>query len=363
MELSKKLYNPFIRSNDSAGKVMTDVIIALLPCVLVSWFAFGYTPIILILVSIGSALITEFFFNRIFRKNNTSLDDGSAVVTGLLLAFTIGPFTPLYIVAIGAACAVLFGKLLWGGLGQNRFNPALTGREFMVVLFPAVMNSHTIWKKSEMINFESINLFNDTFWNYLLYRPIGAIGEYSPLLLILGGVFLICRRRISWHIPVAMLTIFTVMLFVFRGQHILINIGGILLGAIFMATDMPSSPSTPSGKIYFGAMIGIVAAVCLLFGANKGYFSYSILIVNAFVTQINWVFRPKTWGKSREKKMGVIQGVLLTLTIGATTAVVLWLHHSNGLIFLVIIYALYSILRFAFSEDQKPWSKLIKKRV
>lgn len=361
MNLVDKLYNPFISKNDSTDRVMADVVIALIPSIIFAWVAYGFTSVMVVLVSVGSALFSEFLFNIIFSRNNRSLGDGSSIVTGILLAFTVGAFIPLPVVAAGSALAVIFGKMLWGGLGRNRFNPALTGREFMVILFPAVMNSPEIWQNQDFINYKGIELFGNSFFDSLLYKPVGAIGEYSPLFLIIGGLFLLWRRRISWHIPFAMLIAFTVMLFIFRDQNIGFTLGGLLLGAIYMATDMPTSSSTNAGKIYFGVMIGIVAVICLIFGATRGYFSYSILILNAFVVPINWIFRPRTWGKKYEIGKRLWQAVLLTATVIIVTFGVLWLDNSGKLIYLVIIYSVYSLFRFLFSTGNIPWGKIIKR--
>lgn len=362
MYLIKKQYNPFIRKKDSTTRVMTDVIIALFPSIVMTWVAYGFTPVIVILVSVGSALLVEYLFHFFFRKDTRMLGDGSAIVTGILLAFTLGPFTPLPIVAVGGATAVLFGKLLWGGLGHNRFNPALVGREFMVVLFPAIMNSTGIWQNKAMENITEIVIFdtNFPFWDRLIFWPTGAMGEYSPFFLILGGFYLLARKRISWHIPLATFISFTIMLLIFRIQQpIEFTIGGLLLGTLYMATDMPTSSSTHTGKIYFGAMIGITALLCLFFGAQRGYFSYSILLLNAFVVPINWVFRPRTWGKQIDGWKRFIQAVLLTIAILATLAGILWLHHAEALIYPMILFALYSVARFILSDNRRPWGKLI----
>lgn len=171
MQSDKTIFAPFVRKSDSTSRVMADVILALLPCIAMSYLAFGFVPVMVILVAVGSALLTEFLFSIIFSKNTESLSDGSAIISGILLAFTIAPFTPLYVVAFGGSMAVLFGKLLWGGLGRNIFNPALIGREFMTVFFPAVMASRTIWYDKTAVNISELNIFNDSFINQLFYKP------------------------------------------------------------------------------------------------------------------------------------------------------------------------------------------------
>ena len=257
MQLSKtKIYNPFVRSKDSTTKVMLDVILALVPCIVMSYVAYGFVPILVTLVAVGSALLAEIIFSAIFFRKISSIKDGSAIITGILLAFTIAPFTSLHVVAFGGAMAVIFGKLLWGGLGQNMFNPALVGREFMVVFFPLVMTSRTIWYDKASVNISSINIFGDKFFDELFFKASGAIGEYSAFFLVLGGIYLIMRRRISWHIPLALFAMFTIGVlatpYIMPDARLSFSLGGVLLGAIFMATDMPSSASTKGGNCTMG---------------------------------------------------------------------------------------------------------------
>lgn len=363
MQLIEKLYNPFVRKDDSTKQVMVDVIIALLPCIVVTWFAYGFTPIMVVLISVGSALLGEFIFNVLLSGDTRSLGDGSSIITGILLAFTIGTFTPLPIVAFGSAMAVIFGKMLWGGVGRNKFNPALVGREFMVVFFPAIMNSSSIFRNEVAANYSGISLFEGELWNNLIFKPSGAIGEYSPILLIIGGLFLLLRRRISWHTPFAMLGVFTILIFIFRSQNVSFALGALLLGSIYMATDMPTSPSTPAGKFYFGVVIGVVAFICLLFGATRGYFSYSILIANAFMAPINWVFQSRVWGRKARNKFRIWELILLTIAILAITSVVMWLHHIDALLYPILIYMVYSIARFVLSDKNRPWGRILDRSI
>lgn len=350
MQYNKTIYAPFIRKDDSPGKVMTDVTLALLPCVVMSYFAFGYVPLMVVLVAVGSALVTEFIFSAIFFKHTDSVSDGSAIITGILLAFTIAPFTPLHIVAFGGAMAVLFGKLLWGGLGRNVFNPALVGREFMTVFFPVVMTSRTIWYDKTAINLQEINIFGDEFFNQLFFKASGAIGEYSIFFLVLGGLFLLLRRRISWHIPFALLVAFTTLLFIFSGYGIQFSLGGLLLGTIFMATDMPSSASTKYGKLYYGAMIGVVAIICILNDVRYEYMSYSILLLNAFTKPTDWVFRSKVWGEKLDIMMRLWQALSVTGGIIMVAFAIIYLHHLGGIMYLVFIYIAFCIIWFIAKE-------------
>lgn len=349
MQSNKTIFAPFVRKNDSTSQVMADVILALLPCVAISYLAFGFVPIMVILVAVGSALVTEFIFSAIFSGSTDSLSDGSSIISGILLAFTIAPFTPLYVVAFGGCMAALFGKLLWGGLGRNMFNPALVGREFMTVFFPAVMASRSIWYDKTAVNVSQINIFDDSFINQLFYKVSGAIGEYSIFFLILGGLFLLIRRRISWHIPFALLIAFTSLLLILSGitsYTIQFSLGGLLLGTIFMATDMPTSATTNYGKLYYGAMIGIVAIICIINDVKYEYMSYSILLLNAFVVPVNWVFRPRVWGAKSDIMTRMWQGLSLTACILLATFAIIYMHHAGLIMYLIFIFIAYCIIRY-----------------
>lgn len=347
------VYTPHIKSADTTQKVMSDVLLALLPCLAMSYFAFGYVPLLLTLVAVGSAVGAEVLFSLIFFRRINSITDGSAIVTGILLAFTIGSFTPLHVVAFGGATAVIFGKLMFGGLGRNIFNPALVGREFMTIFFPAVMTSGSIWYSKASVNLKEINIFDNSLISELFFSPSGAVGEYSVFFLVAGGLFLLLRRRISWHIPFSMLVVFVGLLFAFSGSNINFSLGGVLLGAIFMATDMPSSPSTSAGKCFYGAMIGVVAILFIVNGVKFEYMSYSILLLNAFASYINWSFRPRTWGKPIGILKRSYQVLLTVVGILITTFAVIYLHEVGGVQYLLYIYILYSIGYFIALDLKK----------
>jgi len=339
---------PFIRKSDSVTKIMMDVLLALLPCCAIAWVAFGWSPVIVILVACGSAVLTEFLFSRLFSVKSAGVADGSSLITGTLLACTLAPFTPLHMVAFGGVMAILFGKLLQGGLGRNRFNPALVGREFMTVIFPATMTSGAIWYDAAAVNFSSASILSDQFLDSLIFNARGAIGEYSVLFIVLGGIYLILRNRISWHTPLALTATFTLLfLAISNGDHYF-SLAGVLLGATYMATDMPTSASTSNGQIYYGAMIGAVAVLCIAFGVQHAYMSYAILLLNAFVVPINWVFRTRVWGEEKRLPIRLAQGIVLTVVILGTAVGITWLHAQEWMLYLVLLYAAWSIGYFIF---------------
>lgn len=358
----EKIYTPFVRAKDSVWEVMSDVLLALVPCTAMAYFAYGEVPFFLITIAILSALLAEIVFASVFLGKKDTIKDGSAIVTAVLLTFTLAPFTPWYVVAFGSAMAVVFGKILWGGLGRNMFNPALVGREFMTVFFPAVMTSGSIWYNREYLNFKELNVFSVfgesgivDYLNTLFFKPSGAIGEYSVLFLVLGGIYLLFRRRISWHIPFGLLVTFFILLQIFSYKDIKFSIGGILLGTIFMATDMPSSASVKGGKLYYGAMIGLVAVLCLISDVRHEYMSYSILLVNGFVKLIDRAFMPQVWGTQIDWFKRARQVVLITAAIVLASFAVIYLHHHDAVKYLIFAYVLFIISRFCFvtMKEQK----------
>lgn len=335
---------------------MLDVIIALLPIAIVAVIAYGLQAFLLISVSIGVCILTDFIFSALLLKKYDTILDGSAIVTGLLMVFTISPLVPWYVVAFGAFAAILFGKIIWGGLGKNRFNPALVGREFMSVFFASIMTSPTIWNTVGLINIKAENIFPglqpfaDSYFSRLLYKTSGSMGEYSVALLVLGGIYLLLRKRISWHIPFSVLTVFSLLFWVIdNATDFNYSLSGVMLGTLFMATDMPSSPSTSSGKLYYGTMIGLVAFILIAGGVHFEYMSYAILILNGFSLVINNVLRPRVWGTFLNQRKRIEQLFLLTLAILGTTMAVLSLHYYGLHQYLLYTYIVYVIFKFNFS--------------
>ncbi len=350
----KNSYTPYIRVKDDVKIVMLDVILALLPGMLIALLVYGLTAFILIATCVISAVLTEIIFSKIFFNEITSIKNLSAVITGILLAFTLAPYTPFYVAAFGGAMAVIFGKLIFGGIGKNRLNPAIVGREFMTVFFPLAMSSPAIWfgnslNISELKIFSFIN--NNDFTNYLdkiLLNPTGALGEVSVLALIAGGIYLLLKNRISWHIPTALFsTVFIVSLFVKEAD---ISLGGLMLAGIFMATDMPTSPTYSWGKFYYGVMMGLTMAIFWKFGIQFEALSYSIIILNIFSKKINKVFRPVVFGY----KLNLIKKIFGILRISLLIFVfdVIWtlLHRFELIPYVVFIYIIVMSIKLISSK-------------
>ena len=351
-KLKKLSFTPYIRTEIEVRDIMKDVIISLFPAIIASALVYGTRALLLIAFSVLSAVVTEKLFSKYFLNDNNSVHDLSAVITGILLAMTLAPLTPLPIVIFGACMAVIFGKLIYGGIGKNIFNPAVVGREFMTVFFSSAMSSGTIWFSQELIQLSKIKFFtgfhNSSITNYLdglLLTSSGSVGAYSAFALILGGLYLLLKNRISWHIPVSLFATFF-LVSIFLRNNINISTGGLLLTGIFMATDMPTSPSSASGKIYYGIMLGLVIGLLSIFGVKNEILSYVLLILNPFTRIINKVFRPVVFGYDVKEEMLRESGKMILLTLGIFVFAIVFteFHKVGAMPYLVYLYILISTL-------------------
>lgn len=319
---------PHAHSADSVRKNMLNVIIALIPAWLVSLFAFGWGTLIVTAISIAACVLFEWLISKFILHQKTTIGDCSAILTGLLLAFNLPSNLPWWIIVIGALVAIGIAKMSFGGLGQNIFNPALIGRVFLLIAFPVQMTTwprplswHTSYIDAETaatplsIMKNAIKTGDATLleelpdlWNLLTGYMGGSLGEISALALLLGGIYLLCTKTITWHIPVSILStvaIFSGLLCICGVQGAAnpltqLLTGGIMLGAIFMATDYVTSPMTNWGQIIYGIGIGILVMVIRTWGAYPEGMSFAILIMNAVTPLINMYIRPKRFGEKKK---------------------------------------------------------------
>lgn len=317
--------SPHVHSGDSIEKNMYGVLIALIPAFICSVLFFGMGAIIITLTSVLACLFFEYVIQKYLLKQQPTIFDGSALITGVLLAFNVPSNLPVWIIIIGALVAIGIGKMSFGGLGCNIFNPALVGRVFLLISFPVQM---TTWPLAQGFSGSYIDaetgatplallkeavktgqsvteiLSADTFIGYkemFLGNMSGSLGEVSALALLVGFVYMLIRHIITWHIPVsifATIVIFTGILHLCQPEqyadplfHLLS--GGMMLGAIFMATDYVTSPMTHKGMIIFGIGIGLLTVIIRTFGAYPEGMSFAILIMNAFTPLINRYCKPK----------------------------------------------------------------------
>jgi Na+-translocating ferredoxin:NAD+ oxidoreductase subunit D len=321
--------SPHVYGDSSVKKIMYGVIVAMLPAFAVSLFYFGIGALITTLIAVFSCLIFEWLIQKYLIKGKPSISDGSAIITGMLLAFNVPSNIPWWILVIGSIVAIGVGKMSFGGLGNNPFNPALVGRVFMLISFPVQMTS---WPKPIVSQLSYLDAetgatplavikeglkngesFTDLAAKIPSYLDLfignlgGSLGEISVLAILIGGVYMLIRKIITWHIPVSMIlsiVVFTGILHLISPDkyadplfHLLT--GGVMLGAVFMATDMVTSPMNVKGMLIFGAGIGIITVLIRVFGAYPEGVSFAILIMNAIVPLLNKI-KPKRFGEVKK---------------------------------------------------------------
>ncbi|MBZ4677262.1 MAG: Na+-transporting NADH:ubiquinone oxidoreductase subunit [Anaerophaga sp.] len=319
--------SPHVHGGDSVPKNMYGVIIALLPALVASLWFFGIGALIITLTSIAACVFFEWLIQKYLLKTTPSVSDGSAAVTGLLLAFNLPTNIPLGLIIIGAAVAIGIGKLSFGGLGNNPFNPALVGRVFLLISFPVQMTSWPVPITSRLhyIDAETAatplsvikegvssgqtipELMSEipSYINMFIGNIGGSAGEMAGIALILGGIYLLWKKIITWHIPVSVIgsvIIFTGILHLIDPStyadplfHVLA--GGVLLGAFFMATDYVTSPMSRQGMLLYGVGIGVITVLIRVFGSYPEGVSFAILIMNAFTPLIDRYMKPKRFGE------------------------------------------------------------------
>ena len=306
--------SPHIHGAESTRRIMGDVVLALLPALLVSVYVLGWRVLFVTAVSVVACVAFEYLIARFLLKRRATIGDLSAVVTGLLLAFNLPTGIPWWIVVIGALVAIGIGKMTFGGLGCNPFNPALTGRIFLLIAYPVQMTDWTTGVPDALTGSTILadvkagltSVSEVDFVAMLGGHMNGSMGEIGSFALILGGIYLLCRRVISWHIPVAVLgtmAIFGFCLAIGDGGAALWQLplfhllaGGALLGAIYMATDYSTSPMTHCGMLIYGVGIGLLTMIIRVWGAYPEGMSFAIFIMNAATPLINKYCRPKRFG-------------------------------------------------------------------
>ena len=320
--------SPHAHGSDTVEKNMYGVIIALVPALLVSLFYFGLGSAIVLATSVIACVLFEWAITKyILKREKVTICDGSAILTGLLLGFNLPSNLPIWIIIIGALFAIGVGKMTFGGLGQNIFNPALLGRAFLLVSFPAQMTSwpvagqltsyldaetgatplaimKTAIKTGDASLLDQLPSATHLLLGFNPTGGLGTIGEVCALALLLGLAYMLWKKIITWHIPVSIIA----TVFVFSGLLHLANpiyadpfaeilTGGLMLGAIFMATDYVTSPMTGKGQLIYGVAIGLLTVVIRNWGSYPEGMSFAILIMNAFTPLINTYIKPKRFGE------------------------------------------------------------------
>lgn len=308
--------SPHIHGGDTIGKNMYGVLIALIPAFLVSLYYFGLGALIVTLTSVSACVLFEYLIQKFLMKEEPTLCDGSAILTGVLLAFNLPSNLPAWIILIGALAAIGIGKMSFGGLGNNIFNPALVGRVFLLISFPAQMTTWPVPGHFPMTYTDAqtgatvLSALKEgvtdvpSFMDMLLGHMGGSLGEVGAIALVLGFLFMLARKIITWHIPVTILVTVAVFSGImhaidpvrYASPLIQLLSGGLLLGAIFMATDYVTSPMSKKGMIVYSIGIGVLTVIIRLFGSYPEGMSFAILIMNAFTPLINSYMKPKHFG-------------------------------------------------------------------
>lgn len=309
--------SPHVHSGNSIPKCMYNVLIALIPAFLVSLYFFGVGALVVTLTSVVACVLFEYLIQKFLLKVKPTVSDGSAILTGVLLAFNVPANLPIWIILIGALVAIGIGKMSFGGLGNNIFNPALVGRVFLLISFPVQM---TTWPKPDVLSTHYLDAetaatplgllkqglpIEATTTDMLLGNVGGSLGEIGAIALLIGLAYMLITKVITWHIPVSILATAFIFSWLTNGfdatdamQQLLL--GGMLLGAIFMATDYVTSPMTHKGMIIYGICIGLLTIIIRRWGAYPEGMSFAILIMNAVTPLINKYVKPKRFGEVKK---------------------------------------------------------------
>lgn len=319
--------SPHVHGDNSVKKIMWGVVYAMVPALLVSIYYFGLDAVRVTLIAVSASIFFEWLFQKYLIKGVDTYMDGSAIITGVLLAFNLPSNLPWWIIVIGALVAIGMGKMSFGGIGKNIFNPALVGRVFLLISFPVQMTS---WPKASPIidgiadaitgptplgivkegldagmTVEQVMAQVPSFMQQFVGGIGGSLGEVSALAILLGGLYMLWKKIITWEIPLSIL----LSVLIFSGIFWLIDptqyvnpmfhllTGGMMLGAIFMATDMVSSPMSRNGQLVFGVGIGLLTVIIRIWGAYPEGMSFAILLMNSVTPLLNITFKPKRFGR------------------------------------------------------------------
>lgn len=311
--------SPHIHSPQSTQSLMRDVLIALVPAFSLSLLIYGLDVLRVTAIAVVSCVLVEYLIQRFLIKGDCTVKNLSAVLTGVLLAFNLPSDIPWWIIVIGAVVAIGVAKMTFGGLGRNPFNPALVGRVFLLIAYPVQMTSFPKPITPEFVDAfagatplaalktQAVELGDVNFLNMLSGVMPGSLGEISAISLLVGGIYMIWRKVITWHIPVAVLGSMAVFAFIMAltqgGGALLYELpafhllaGGAMLGAIFMATDYVTSPMTAKGMLIYGVGIGVITMIIRQWGAYPEGMSFAILLMNSVTPLINKYVKPKRFG-------------------------------------------------------------------
>lgn len=323
--------SPHIHGGRSTTRIMWLVVASLIPAMLIAFWTFGVQAFIITAICICSCVITEWIIARLVMRRQSTVYDGSAIITGILLAFNLPSILPWWMAVIGSVVAIGIGKMSFGGLGTNIWNPALVGRVFLLLSFPAAMTTwpagveagaktlvttgasvHAVDATSgatmlSMLKTSGADALEPDYIGMMIGNMNGSLGEVGSFAILAGLIFLLCMRVVTWQIPVAVLGSAAFFSWVFGGNPILdLFAGGLMLGACYMATDYVTSPMSAKGQIIYGVLIGFITIVIRRFGSYPEGVSFAILLMNSFTPLINRYCRPRPFGEKERKAMAAV---------------------------------------------------------
>lgn len=318
--------SPHIHSGRSTSRIMWLVVASLVPALLISMWTFGIPALIVTCICIGSCILTEWIITRFVMRTPVTIFDGSAFITGLLLAFNLPSILPWWMAVIGSVVAIGIGKMSFGGLGCNIWNPALVGRVFLLLSFPAAMttwptgvdagarmlvttgaSTHAVDAETgatllSTLKHHSADALDPDYLGMMIGDMNGSLGEVGSFAILAGVIFLICMRVVTWHIPVSVLASAAFFSWVFGGNPIIdLFAGGLMLGACYMATDYVTSPMSHKGQLIYGFFIGFITIIIRRFGSYPEGVSFAILLMNSFTPLINRYCRPVPFGEKERR--------------------------------------------------------------
>ena len=303
--------SPHVRDTVTTKNIMYDVLIAMIPAAAFGVYQFGFNALLVIILTMAACVLSEYIFEKAMKRPIT-IADGSALVTGMILALNMPPEIPVWVPVLGGVFAIIVVKQLYGGLGQNFMNPALAARCFLLISFAGMMNDFS----SASLGFDSVSGATPLAMlrsgetvdlaALVIGRIPGTIGEVSVLALLIGAVYMLVKKVISPRIPLIYIGTAAVFLFLFGGfdpYYVICEVcsGGLIFGAFFMATDYVTSPITPKGQIVYGVILGLLTGIFRLWGASPEGVSYAIILSNLLVPIIERVTLPKAFGKEGKK--------------------------------------------------------------
>lgn len=321
--------SPHIHGGRSTKRIMWTVVASLVPALLIALWTFGIPALVITFICVGSCLLTEWIITQFIMRRPVTIFDGSAMITGLLLAFNLPSILPWWMAVIGSVMAIGIGKMSFGGLGCNIWNPALVGRVFLLISFPAAMTTWPAGVESgasliattgasgaplagvdattgatllSMMKSHGTEVLDPDYIGMMVGNMNGSLGEVGSFALLFGAVILLLTRVITWHIPVAVLGSAAFFSWALGGNPILdLFAGGLILGACYMATDYVTSPMSRKGQLVFGVLIGFITIIIRRFGSYPEGVSFAILLMNSFTPLINRYFRPVPFGEKERR--------------------------------------------------------------